>query len=173
MFKLKISQLFATELMVFLSQILVFFTVAFLMSNMFASEQKLNEFINGKLNATTVSEFIWTLVAVICCHGLIDFLGRLAPGKFFSRISAEVLDDFPRTIYLFGSSTTAIFLSIAMYSAIHPSTTKSIGGIFMTIPVGTFSYLSIFFGLTFFLYGFFLKTRLACQREKKGNQYMR
>jgi hypothetical protein len=156
------ASLFVIELTIFAFQVLTIFIVAFFISDMFASEQKFNGFISGKINATTVKEFLLTLFSVTFCLGLVTIAKELAPNKFISRIATEILDEIPRTIYLLGSNVTAVTLAIAVYL---PQKSSA------SIPVAGGLYIvSILFAVTFFIYGFGIKVLLVRRRNKLGSR---
>jgi hypothetical protein len=153
---------FIIELTIFAFQVLTIFIVAFFISDMFTSEQKFNGFISGKINAVTVKEFLLTLFSVTFCLGLVTIAKELAPTNFISRITTEILDEIPRTIYLLGSNVTAVTLAIAVYLPQKSST---------TIPVAGGLYIvSLLFAVVFFMYGFGIKALLVRRRNKQGSR---
>jgi magnesium-transporting ATPase (P-type) len=136
------------EFCIFISQVAVIFFVAFLISHMFSNETRFTEFISGKLNAQTTTELGLTLLAVTFVLGVLAILKQLEPSSLLEKIVNEVISELPRTIYLFGSSITAISLSIAVYAYIHPQETLK--------PLNFFAHAA-FFALSFFTYGCLLK----------------
>ncbi len=132
------------EFCVFAAQILVIFIVAYFISDSL-SEERLTEFLNGKINAHTMKEFGLTLFAVTFVLGLLALVKELVPSRYVEKISTEVLLELPRTIYLFGSSITASTIAVTWFLASHPEATKQ--------PASGYFWLSIFFAFTFFVYG--------------------
>lgn len=86
------------ELCVFLSQAIVIFIVAYFVSDMLQSEERLTIFVNNKLNSLTMSEFGLTLFAVTFVLGLLYIIRDMAPSPLVERIAGEVINELPRTI---------------------------------------------------------------------------
>lgn len=136
------------EFCIFISQVAVIFFVAFFISHMFSSESRFTEFITSKMNAHTMTELVLTLIAVTLVLGILAILKQISSSALLEKIVSEVINDLPRTIYLFGSSITAITLSVAVYINIHPEEA-----------IKPFKYFAsaAFFALSFFTYGCLLK----------------
>jgi hypothetical protein len=143
------------ELCVFAAQVLVFFIVAYFVSDSLASEERLAEFLSGKINAYTVKELGLTLFAVTFALGLLAQIKVIVPSSYVEKVSTEVLLELPRTIYLFGSSITASTLVLAIFISSHPEAVNK--------PASDYFWLSACFALSLFGYGcaakyfFFLK----------------
>ncbi|MDP2762642.1 MAG: hypothetical protein Q8O64_19950 [Sideroxyarcus sp.] len=145
-----------TEFFVFLSQVAVIFLVAFFISDMFHSESRLTEFVNGKINTNTMTELLLTLFAITFVMGLLAIAKEIIPSSLFEKIAGEVLNELPRTIYLFGSSITAVTAAVATFIYNHPDSTNK--------PAVGFFTMSVFFALTFFAYGCGAKALLTLKK---------
>jgi hypothetical protein len=154
-------QFIAIELAAFFFQVLVIFVVTFFISDMFDNSARLNEFLSGKINTNTMKEFFLTLFAVTFCFGLVAIAKEISSNQFVSAIADEVLNEIPRTIYVFGSTITAVALSAAIVSAGHaPAGSKA------NIGFG----LAAFFATVFFTYGCGAKALLAAKRKKTAKK---
>jgi heme/copper-type cytochrome/quinol oxidase subunit 3 len=148
------------ELCVFAAQVLVFFIVAYFISDSLASKERLAEFLNGKINTYTLKELGLTLFAVTFTLGLLAQIKVIVPSSYVEKVSTEVLLELPRTIYLFGSSITASTLAIASFISSHPETIKQ--------PASDYFWLSAFFALSLFGYGCTAKYFFLLKRGKSS-----
>jgi hypothetical protein len=146
------------ELCIFAAQVLVIFIVAYFISDSLASEERLTEFVNGKVNMHTMKELGLTLFAVTFVLGLLALVEKFVPSGYVEKVSTEVLLELPRTIYLFGSSITASTIAIAFFLSSHPEATKQ--------PASGYFWLSAFFALSFFGYGCVAKAVFLPKRAK-------
>lgn len=146
------------ELCVFAAQVLVIFIAAYFISDSLSSEERLTEFVNGKINMHTMKELGLTLFAVTFVLGLLTSIREVVPSSYVEKVSGEVLLELPRTIYLFGSSITASTIAIAFFLSSHPQAT--------TQPAAGYFGLSAFFALSFFGYGCVAKALFLSKRAK-------
>ena len=149
-----------TEFFVFLSQVAVIFLVAFFISDMFHSESRLTEFVNGKINTNTMTELLLTLFAITFVMGLLAIAKEIIPIGLVEKIASEILYELPRTIYLFGSSITAVTAAVATFISNHPDATNK--------PAAGFFAMSVFFALTFFAYGCGAKALLTLKKVRNA-----
>lgn len=148
------------EFCVFAAQVLVIFIVAYFISDSLASEDRLTEFVNAKLNMHTLKELGLTLFAVTFVLGLLALAKEFVPSDYVEKVSTEILLELPRTIYLFGSSITASTIAIAFYLSDHPEAAKQ--------TASGYFWLSAFFALSFFGYGCIAKGILLAKRAKSS-----
>lgn len=154
------AEFFITEALVFVSQVVVFFLVAFFTSDLLRNEERLAEFAASKINNNTISELGLTLLAITFALGSITFIKEVAPPSgIIERLSREVLHELPRTIYFFGSSLTAITLATAIFISNHPQPNSK---------PAVFVFMSSFSAITAFVYGCGLKT-LLIKKERQKN----
>jgi len=146
------------ELCVFAAQVLVIFIVAYFISDSLSSEERLMEFVNGKVNMHTIKELGLTLFSVTFVLGLLALTKEVVPSSYVEKVSGEVLLELPRTIYLFGSSITASTIAIAFFLSSHPQAA--------TQPAVGYFGLSAFFALSFFGYGCGAKVLLLSKRAE-------
>lgn len=146
------------ELCVFLAQVLMIFIVAFLISDSLSSEERLTEFVIGKVHMHTMKELGFTLFAATFVLGLLTLIKEVAPSSYVEKITGEILLELPRTIYLFGSSITASTVAIAFFISGHPQVA--------TQPASGYFLLSAFFALSFFAYGCIAKALLLARKAK-------
>lgn len=149
---------FLIEISIFLTQILIFFFVAFFISHMFSNETRFTEFINGKLNTQTLPELGITFIVFLAVLGGLNLLDDKQTNPLLEKIIREVKNDLPRMIYLFGSSITATTLAVAAYVYVNPQ--ESIK------PLNYFFHAS-FFAINFFVYGCVMKYYLLPENVKK------
>ena len=150
-----------TELSVFVSQIFIFFTVAAFSSDFLRNEDRLTEYVTAKVNTNTMPEIGLTLLAVTVALGVLFFISRIASTPFIEKISNEVLNEAPRTIYFFGSSISATTLAVSIFLAYHPDPThgsRLASNLFWT---------SVFFASVAFVYGCGINYLLKCQTLKR------
>lgn len=148
------------ELCVFAAQVLVIFVVAYFISDSLASEERLVEFVSGKVNTHTMKELGLTLFAVTFVLGLLALVKELVRSDYVEKVSTEVLLELPRTIYLFGSSITASTIALAFFLSSHPEATKE--------PASGYFWMSAFFALSFFAYGCTAKAGFLLKRAKSS-----
>lgn len=146
------------ELCVFSAQVLVIFLVAFFISDSLSSEERLTEFVTGKINMHTMKELGFTLFAATFVLGLLTLIKEVAPSSYVEKITGEILLELPRTIYLFGSSITASMVAVAFFLSGHPQAA--------TQPASGYFLLSALFALSFFAYGCIAKAFLLARRAK-------
>lgn len=96
----------ALEFSVFLAQTAVFFLVAVFLSHFLESRELLNGYTEAKLGKHLIAEFWFTLLGVVVVLGILSLIAGIAHTNALGRLSAEVLQEVPRTIYFFGSTLT-------------------------------------------------------------------
>lgn len=154
------ASFYFTELLIFLSQVIVIFLVAFFTTDLLRNETRLEEFANAKINNSTMSEIGLTLLAITLWLGVLTIIKEFADSSFLSKLSGEILNELPRTIYFFGSSITAAILAIAVYTMNHPAShAKPASGYFL---------LAAWLALVAFIYGCGLKALLTVKARKKN-----
>ncbi|HTN29905.1 MAG TPA: hypothetical protein VL178_03610 [Pseudomonas sp.] len=150
---------YLTELCVFLSQVLIIFLVAYFISDMMQSEERLSSFVSSKVNALTFREFWLTLFSATFVLGLLFIIREMAPSRFVEKIATEVINELPRTIYLFGSSMTALTAAVAVFLAVNPTENA--------IPAAGLFGTSLFFAFIFFVYGCGAKFLLIRKKRQR------
>ncbi|MDO4696831.1 MAG: hypothetical protein Q4A49_04800 [Neisseria sp.] len=138
------SSFIIEELLAFLIQFIILFCVIVLLSNCLSNEDVLVKFAESKLDST--HELFLTFLATIFALGLLTTIQKLLGDKytFWNKIIDNTLLEFPRTIYLFGSSLTSVTASVGLYIKLHPNNKDN--------PTFFFTY-AIFFAIVFFIYG--------------------
>jgi hypothetical protein len=105
----KIAQLLEVavlEFSVFLAQTAVFFLVAVFISHFLESRELLSAYTEAKLGKHLMAEFWFTLLGVVVVLGMLSLIAGIAHTNALGRLSVEVLQEVPRTIYFFGSTLT-------------------------------------------------------------------
>lgn len=148
------------EFCVFSAQVLTIFIVAYFISDSLASEERLTQFVTGKVNTHTMKELGLTLFAVTFVLGVLALIKEIVSSNYAEKVSTEVLLELPRTIYLFGSSITASTIAIAFFLSSHPEATSQ--------PASGYFWLSAFFALSFFGYGCGAKALFLSKRAKSS-----
>lgn len=146
------------EFCVFISQVVVIFFVSFFISDMFRSEGRLTEFVNGKVNTNTITELLLTIGALIFVMGALAVAKEFIPSNMVEKIAGDVLHELPRTIYLFGSSITAVTAAVATFIYNHPESTSK--------PAAGFFAMSAMFAFTFFAFGCGAKALLTLKKNR-------
>ncbi len=114
--KQTLTMFVVTEFCVYLSQILMFFLVAVMASNLLRDEAHLVAYIKAKLNDGSLTEVLATLLAIAATMGFISALTRAAPSsELLQRVADEVLSDAPRTAYVFGSGVAGTLFAVALF----------------------------------------------------------
>lgn len=114
-----------SELLVYCSQVAVFFLVATFVSGFLRDEKQLLGYINSKISSDPSFELVVTVVALISVFGfLVVFAKPLSKGhsQFIQQVADEVLNDFPKLIYALGSTISGIAFAAGIFIASHPST---------------------------------------------------
>jgi len=110
-----------TEFFVYLSQVLMFFFVAVLASNLLRDEEHLVAYLNSKVNAGTLYEVVATMIAIAATVGIIAGITKAVPrSSVLERVADEVLAEAPRTAYIFGSGVTGTMFAVSLYLRSHP-----------------------------------------------------
>ncbi|MDN0084482.1 hypothetical protein QU487_17230 [Crenobacter sp. SG2305] len=136
-----------SELCVYASQIIMFFFVAALSSNLLRDEKQLVEYMNSKINGNTMYEIGATMIAIAATVGIIAAISKAAPrSSLLERLADEVLTEAPRTAYVFGSSVAGTFLAAAFFLSNHPETKAP--------PIGFWLLYGFLAAVIGFLYGY-------------------
>jgi CDP-diglyceride synthetase len=135
-----------TELCVYASQVLMFFFVAVLTSNLLRDEKQLLSYMTSKVNENTTFEVFATMMAIAATLGIIAGIARAAPEtSLLERLADEVLAEAPRTAYVFGSGVSGTLFAVALYIHWHPEVQSP--------PVAFWLFAAIFSALIGFMYG--------------------
>lgn len=108
------------EFMVYLSQTMVVFLVAVFSSNFLTDLAALEAFGNSKVNVSSISEFKFTFLALVLWCGVLCISKEMLGGSLLGVAIRKALREFPRIIYMFGSTTTGVAMAIAIYVGNHP-----------------------------------------------------
>ncbi|MHA6913576.1 hypothetical protein ACQUJO_10610 [Ralstonia pseudosolanacearum] len=135
-----------TEACVYVSQVVMFFFVAVLTSNLLRDETRLVEYMTSKINENTVYEILATMLAIAATLGIISAISTAAQkSSLLEHLAEEVLAEAPRTAYTFGSSVMGMFLAAALFLHNHPGSS--------TKPMSVWLLFGSMIGLVGFLYG--------------------
>jgi drug/metabolite transporter (DMT)-like permease len=147
------------ELCVYISQIIIFFFVAVLTSNLLRDEKQFEIYINSKINENTSFELTATVLAIAVTLGIIAGIAKAATKtSLIERVANEVLAEVPRTVYVFGSSISGTLLAWALFSQLHPDPQTSIGFLL---------YVALFAAFAGFIYGCFFAYMLKDKANTK------
>ena len=112
---------FFTELGVYISQIIMFFFVAVLGTNLLRDEALLVSYWNSKVNDRMAFDFWTALLALVLTWVIIFGITWAAPKSSGpKRVADEVWAEAPKLAYLFGSSVAGTILAVVLYLNIHP-----------------------------------------------------
>lgn len=152
-----------SELIIFLSQVAVFFMVAVFTSNFLSSEEKLVSFSEQKINNGSLGELALTFLAILVVIGLFTTLGRVFENKYIEHHVSEVLCEMPKTIYVFGSAATGVMLAITLFIYLNPDAKTSVKDLVaLTL---AFSFMIFIYGCAF-SYAFKRKTHIVTKPSK-------
>jgi hypothetical protein len=139
-------QFVLSEALVYLSQIMVFFWVTFLVSGSLTNEEKLVRFLDSKIHDNSLSEVGHVILGTIITFGIILMIIKALPtSRWLEELSDDILASISRTIYFFGSSVTGSILAVALYSNLNPTKDNPAPEFWLG--------LSAIFGFGAFLYG--------------------
>jgi hypothetical protein len=105
----------ATETTIYAVQVLTFALVAFFVSNLFQDEVALQKLMAERINDLSLKELFSTLASILIILGSLYALAEKTEIQFFNEVMPIVYKEFPRTIYLFGSSIGGSLLASAAY----------------------------------------------------------
>lgn len=144
--KAPLSRFIVTELSVYLSQIVMFFLVAVLSSNLLREEKYLVSFMNSRINENTLFDVIATMIAIAATVGIIAGIRKAVPASsLLEKVADEVLSEAPRTAYVFGSGVAGTILAVALFLRNHPE---------IDAPTpGHLTFIATLWAFTGFLYG--------------------
>jgi len=147
------------ELSVFAAQTAVFFLVAVFLSHFLESRELLAGYTEAKIGKHLIAEFWFTLLGVVVVLGILSLVAGIAHTNALGRLSAEVLQEVPRTIYFFGSTLTGTALAWVGHELAFGTRSEAINAL------GTAAYIAaVAFGT-----GFILKALLN-RRTAGGEQ---
>lgn len=110
-----------SEALIYLSQVMVFFWVAFLVSGSLTNEDKLVKYLELKIHDNSISEVGHIILGTIITFGIILMIIKALPtSRWLDELADDVLASISRTIYFFGSSVTGTVLAVALYSNLNP-----------------------------------------------------
>lgn len=138
-----------TELFVYLSQMVMFFLVAVLSSNLLREETYLVSFMNSRINENTLFDVIATMIAIAATVGIIAGIRKtMPPSSVLERVADEVLSEAPRTVYVFGSGVSGTILAIALFLRNNPQIDAPTPG-HLTVIAGLWALTGFLYGCSF------------------------
>lgn len=147
-------RIFSIELTIYAVQVLTFALVAFMISNFLSDEAALQKILAARINDLSPGELGLTLLSIIIVIGVLSYLKELTGISFFDEILPAVYEEFPRTIYLFGSSIGGTLLTLSLYLIF---SRKSQSGD-INLGYGTFM-MALLFVIVFFFAGYLFKIK--------------
>lgn len=151
-------EFFAVETSIFALQTAVLFLVGYFGSYMFTNEQKFIELVNSRVSSLSVNEFMITMLVLVFCFGVVALAYFFTPISAFQRVLRELVSEFPRTVYLFGSNLSALGLLMYAYACEHPG-----------VKVGTpekYLKIAVFFAVAFLFIGIGFKCLIVLRGQK-------
>ncbi|MEL7068617.1 MAG: hypothetical protein AAGN15_08210 [Cyanobacteria bacterium J06581_3] len=135
------------ELATFTCQTFIFYMVAVLSSDLLSDKDRLVAYVSSRIGNIAVQELLIVVPVSFLVVGMLHTLSDKYSSRWAKRLIETVLQDIPRTIYLFGSSVAGVLLALSTFS--HRSADPS-------IVTGSIVFLSVIAAITFFLYGCFV-----------------
>ena len=123
--KKSLWEFIASEFLIYLSQFLVFFMAAAIVSGFFRDERRLIDYVNTKITADSQFELWVTVVSLAVVLGALFAISSAISGtlqSFVQRTALEVLQEFPRLIYAVGSSVSGIAAALGLFITLNPAT---------------------------------------------------
>jgi hypothetical protein len=139
------------EFSLFSAQSAIFFLVALFLTHLLESRDLLNTYTESKLGRNLIAEFSLTLIGVLVVLGVLFLIARIARTNALGRLSEEVLQEVPRTIYYFGSTITGTGLAWVFHEGVYGSPDDAIQTLFTAAKFASAS----------FAIGFILKASLS------------
>ena len=132
-----------SELVVFCSQVLIFFVVAIFTSDFLKSEERLVKYTEAKINDGSMAELGLTFIAILFVIGIFSAIGKIFDNKITDDFVHEILCEIPKTIYFFGSSVTGVMLAVSLFLSENPdskSTPMSVLALSVSVALAAFIY---------------------------------
>lgn len=126
---LHLLKLAVLEFSLFFAQTVIFFLVAVFISHFLESRELLNAYSEAKLGKSLIAEFWFTLLGVVVVLGMLSLVAGIARTNALGRLSAEVLQEVPRTIYFFGSSLTGTALAWVIHEWAYGTPSEAINAL--------------------------------------------
>ncbi len=104
-----------TELVIYISQCVMFFFVAVLTSSFLRDGTQLLKYLSSKVENATF-EIVVTMFAISATMGIICGIAKAAPdSSLWQRLADETLSEAPRTAYVFGSGIAGPVVAVAWF----------------------------------------------------------
>lgn len=134
-----------SELIIFLSQIVIFFTVSVFTSDFLSDEKGLIKYSQQKINDESLAELGLMFLAIFIVVGGFTVIGEAIGKESTKRYISAVLYEMPKTIYVFGSGATGVMIAMTLYIHFNPETA--------TAETQGFALTTGFFALMIFVVG--------------------
>lgn len=135
------------ELATFTCQTFIFYMVAVVSSDLLSDEDRLVAYVSSRIGSIAVQELCIVVPVSFLVVGVLHTLSDKCSSRWAKRLIDRVLQDIPRTIYLFGSSVAGVLLALSTFS--YKSADPN-------IVTGSIVFVSAIAAITFFLYGCFV-----------------
>lgn len=109
-------EFFLIELATFICQMFIFFMVAVVISVFLSDKDRLVAYASSRLGDIAIQELVTVIFVSFAIVGVLYPLSNRHLSRWAERLIERVLQDIPRTIYLFGSSVAGVLLAICIFS---------------------------------------------------------
>lgn len=134
------------EFATFVCQTSIFYMVAVLSSDLLSDEDRLVAYVSSRIGSTAVLELCIVVPVSFFIVGVLHTVSDRCSSRWIKRLIDKVLQDIPRTIYLFGSSVAGVLLALSTFS--YKSADPN-------VVTGSIIFVSAIAATTFFVYGCF------------------
>ncbi|ENM5760374.1 hypothetical protein V4V60_004074 [Vibrio mimicus] len=157
--KIRKQHFLRKEILVYLSQIYLFFWSAFLSSGSLSNEELLVKYLESVINERSVLTLFYAVLASVITLGTIEFLAKgFKSSENLKMLSSDIAASVGRTMYFFGSSISGGCLAVAVFRFFNPGESTP----------NLWFFLSLSTGFIMFLYGYFIT--LWCNRVSLNNE---
>ncbi len=156
-----------SELIIFLSQIVIFFVVSVFTSDFLSDEKGLIKYSQQKINDGSLAELGLMFLAIAIVVGGFTIIGEAIGKESTKRYITAVLYEMPKTIYVFGSGATGVMIAMTLYLYFNPETaTADAQGFALTTGYFALMIFIVGCGLSYF---FKRKTHILGSNESESN----
>ena len=145
--KLPLPEFVLMEFATFACQTFIFYMVAVVSSDLLSDRDRLVAYAGSRIGEIAIQELFIVVPVSFLVLGVLHTLSDKYSSRRAKFLIETVLQDIPRTIYIFGSSAVGVLLALSTFSyrIAEPN-----------IVTGSIVFLSVIAAITFFAYGCFV-----------------
>jgi len=124
--KKTVAEFLITEIIIFISQIFIFFLCVLFTSNFLRNEKLLAVFVNAKLKSLDATETIILAFASLTVIGILNLIQRAVPNELFIvKIIDNVINQVPKLFYTLSAWFIGVVLAVICFTQNNPDPTNS------------------------------------------------